>query len=92
MLAGVSAAVASQPADVLLSKVCGGSMVVSECIILDGFSSFVDVVRSIGFKGCFTGLHARAIMIGTLTCAQFLIYEKVKKLLPSSSIVIKASS
>ena len=78
--AGVLAAVVSQPADVLLSKYCGGSSALSECIIIDGPVSLLKAFREIGFQQSFRGLQPRAIMIGTLTAMQFLIYEQTKEL------------
>ena len=44
VLAGVSAAIVSQPADVLLSKLCGSSSRVtlsSECLVMEGLPRFV---------------------------------------------------
>lgn len=79
VLAGVSAAVVSQPADVLLSKLCGSSSSLTECIILDGFPSIMQACRDIGFRGCYAGLAPRAVMVGILTALQFFVYETAKK-------------
>ena len=74
----------SQPADVLLSKMCGGSALLSECLIIDGLPGMINVLREIGFKGCFAGLHARALMVGSLTAMQFFVYENVKNVIVNS--------
>ena len=78
VLAGVSAAVVSQPADVLLSKLCGSSNTLTECVIIDGFPSIIKVCKDIGFKGCYAGLAPRALMVGILTALQFSVYESAK--------------
>lgn len=78
ILAGVLAACISQPADVLLSKVCGGANALSECIIIGGPMDLLRTFQEMGFKQCYTGLQPRAVMIGTLTAMQFLLYEQTK--------------
>lgn len=78
VLAGVSAAVVSQPADVLLSKLCGSSSTLTECVIIDGLPSIIQMCKDIGFKGCYAGLAPRAMMVGILTALQFSLYETAK--------------
>ena len=77
VLAGVLAATISQPADVLLSKVCGGDSLVG-CVIITGPLSLLKTFRDLGLRNCYVGLQPRAIMIGSLTAMQFIIYEQTK--------------
>lgn len=77
VLAGVLAATISQPADVLLSKVCGATEF-TECLILSGPISLLQTFRDLGFRNCFAGLQPRAFMIGSLTAMQFFLYEQAK--------------
>lgn len=79
IVAGVLAAVVSQPADVLLSKYCGQSNSLSECVLIDGPGTLIKAFRDMGFRQSFCGLQPRAVMIGSLTAMQFLIYEHTKE-------------
>ena len=74
VVAGVSAAIISHPADTLLSKVnkkgAGG----------DGpmMTRLVNIAKEIGFMKLLTvGLVPRCVMIGTLTAGQFGIFDTV---------------
>jgi len=66
-IAGVFCAVVSHPADTIVSYMnkAKGSTVGS-------------AAKALGFKGCWAGLGPRIIMIGTLTAAQWFIYDAVK--------------
>jgi solute carrier family 25 (mitochondrial phosphate transporter), member 3 len=77
--AGVSAAFISQPADVLLSRLCGGTSSLTECIIIDGLPSIIQACRDIGWRGCYAGIAPRALMVGILTALQFNVYENAKE-------------
>lgn len=80
--AGVLAACVSHPADVILSRVCGtlhNAAASSSCRLLDGPGAFIELCRDVGLRGCFTGLQARALMVGVMTAMQFVIYENTKK-------------
>lgn len=77
VIAGVSAAIISHPADTLLSKVnkagAGG-----EGSIMTRLGR---IASEIGFvKLCTVGLGARCVMIGTLTAGQFLLFDVVMDL------------
>jgi solute carrier family 25 phosphate transporter 3 len=77
LVAGMAAAVISQPADTLLSKInktkgLPGQGTTSRLITMAG---------QLGAKGLFTGLGARLVMIGTLTAGQFMIYDDIKRAL-----------
>jgi solute carrier family 25 phosphate transporter 3 len=66
-IAGVFCAIVSHPADTVVSKLNQAKG-----------SSAGDIVRKLGFGGLWKGLVARIIMIGTLTAAQWFIYDGVK--------------
>lgn len=78
VLAGVLAATISHPADVMLSKLCGGTQALTECIIVQSPGDVMRLFREIGLRGCFKGLEARAIMTAAMTAGQFAIYEQAK--------------
>uniref|UniRef100_T1J0E7 Phosphate carrier protein, mitochondrial n=1 Tax=Strigamia maritima TaxID=126957 RepID=T1J0E7_STRMM len=66
-IAGVFCAIVSHPADTVVSKLNQAKG-----------SSAMQVAKSLGFMGMWKGLTARIIMIGTLTAAQWFIYDGVK--------------
>jgi len=66
-IAGVFCAIVSHPADTLVSK-----------LNQDKGASTGDIIKKLGFAGLWKGLTARIIMIGTLTAAQWFIYDGVK--------------
>jgi solute carrier family 25 phosphate transporter 3 len=75
LIAGMTAAVVSQPADTLLSKInksSGTGSITSRLIGLAG---------ELGVRGLFLGLGPRIVMVGTLTAFQFAIYGDIKKAL-----------
>jgi len=81
VIAGVTAAIISHPADTLLSKVnkagAGGDGSIA--------SRLVNIAKEMGFaKLCLTGLGARCVMIGTLTAGQFGIFDTVMGALGAS--------
>lgn len=66
LIAGFAAAIISQPADTLLSKInktkgAPGQSTTSRLVTMAG---------QLGVKGLFTGMTARLVMIGTLTAGQ----------------------
>lgn len=66
-IAGVFCAVVSHPADSVVSK-----------LNQEKGATAVDVLKKLGFGGVWKGLGPRIIMIGTLTAAQWFIYDAVK--------------
>jgi len=66
-IAGVFCAIVSHPADTVVSK-----------LNQDKGSTAVGVAKKLGFAGLWKGLTPRIIMIGTLTAAQWFIYDAVK--------------
>ncbi|KAL2075380.1 hypothetical protein VTL71DRAFT_323 [Oculimacula yallundae] len=77
LVAGMAAAVVSQPADTMLSKINKTKGLPGQGIA----SRLVTIAKELGLKGSFTGLPARLFMVGTLTAGQFAIYGDVKKAL-----------
>lgn len=75
LTAGLAAAVVSQPADTLLSKVNKEKALASEGTT----SRLIRIARGLGLRGAFTGMQARALMVGGMTAVQFGIYGNVKK-------------
>jgi len=74
VIAGISAAIVSHPADTLLSKInkkgAGGTGSTT--------ARLFNIAKEMGFmKLCTTGLFARCVMIGTLTAGQFGIFDTV---------------
>ncbi|KAK6352877.1 mitochondrial phosphate carrier protein [Orbilia brochopaga] len=75
--AGFAAAIISQPADTMLSKINKTKGLPGESTV----SRLVKIAGELGFRGSFTGLPARLFMVGTLTAFQFAIYGDIKKAL-----------
>jgi len=84
LFAGICAAIVSQPADTLLSKInkqkgsADGASVASR---------LVKIAAELGPAGLFTGLGARIVMVGTLTAFQFAIYGDIKRVLGATQSV-----
>jgi solute carrier family 25 phosphate transporter 3 len=70
LIAGFAAAIVSQPADTMLSKINKTKGLPGEGTI----SRLVKIGKELGLKGSFTGIGARLVMVGTLTAGQFAIY------------------
>lgn len=66
-IAGVFCAIVSHPADTVVSKLNQAKG-----------ASALDVAKKLGWGGLWGGLVPRIIMIGTLTAAQWFIYDGVK--------------
>jgi len=66
-IAGVFCAVVSHPADSVVSK-----------LNQEKGASAVDVLKKLGMMGVWKGLAPRIVMIGTLTAAQWFIYDAFK--------------
>jgi len=75
VVAGAFAATVSQPGDVILSKLCGGSKVarLETCYL-----SVPAVVESLSFRELFVGLTPRATMCAAICAGQFFLYEALR--------------
>jgi solute carrier family 25 phosphate transporter 3 len=77
LIAGFAAAIVSQPADTMLSKINKTKGLPGEGTT----SRLIKIAKELGLKGSYTGIGARLFMVGTLTAGQFAIYGDVKKAL-----------
>lgn len=77
LTAGCAAAIVSQPADTLLSKVNKTKKAPGQSTV----GLLAQLAKQLGFVGSFTGLPTRLVMVGTLTSLQFGIYGSLKKAL-----------
>ena len=77
LIAGFAAALVSQPADTMLSKINKTKGAPGEGTT----SRLIKIGRELGLRGSYAGIGARLFMVGTLTAFQFAIYGDVKKAL-----------
>ncbi|KAL9615201.1 MAG: hypothetical protein Q9167_000408, partial [Letrouitia subvulpina] len=77
LMAGFAAAIVSQPADTMLSKINKTKGLPGEGTT----SRLIKIAKELGFRGSYTGIGARLFMVGTLTAGQFAIYGDIKKAL-----------
>ena len=77
-LAGVISAVFSQPADSLITVMCGGDKMLSKCLAIESPKDIFLLLKDMGITGLYAGVKPRVIMVATLSATQFLVYEKVK--------------
>lgn len=75
LIAGFAAAIISQPADTMLSKINKTKGLPGEGTT----SRLVKIAKELGLRGSFSGIGARLFMVGTLTAGQFAIYGDIKK-------------
>ena len=73
---GIFCAVVSHPADTMVSKINGIKDVQGENLTTGAKVS--KMYADIGFKGLWTGLGTRILMVGTLTGLQWWIYDSFK--------------
>ncbi|POS68724.1 hypothetical protein DHEL01_v212884 [Diaporthe helianthi] len=81
LLAGFAAAIVSQPADTMLSKINKTPALPGEGIV----SRLVKIAKELGIRGSFAGLPTRLFMVGGLTAGQFAIYGDIKKALGATN-------
>jgi len=77
LMAGFAAAIVSQPADTMLSKINKTKGLPGEGTT----SRLIKIAKELGLRGSYTGVGARLFMVGTLTAGQFAIYGDIKKAL-----------
>lgn len=77
LMAGFAAAIVSQPADTMLSKINKTKGEPGEGTV----SRLFKIGKELGLRGSFGGIGARLFMVGTLTAGQFAIYGDLKKAL-----------
>jgi solute carrier family 25 (mitochondrial phosphate transporter), member 3 len=72
LIAGFAAAIVSQPADTMLSKINKTKGLPGEGTT----TRLIKIGKELGFAGSYAGIGARLFMVGTLTAFQFGIYGK----------------
>ncbi|KAI9368692.1 mitochondrial phosphate carrier protein [Aspergillus egyptiacus] len=77
LLAGMAAAVVSQPADTMLSQINKTKAQRGEGTVRRLFH----IASSLGLRGSYAGLGARMVMVSGMTAGQFAIYGDIKRLL-----------
>ncbi|KAJ9650258.1 mitochondrial phosphate carrier protein [Neophaeococcomyces mojaviensis] len=77
LIAGFAAALVSQPADTMLSKINKTKGLPGEGTT----SRLIKIAKELGFRGSYAGVGARLFMVGTLTAGQFAIYGDIKRVL-----------
>ena len=77
LIAGFAAALVSQPADTMLSRINKTKGLPGEGTV----SRLVKIGKELGLRGSFGGIGARLVMVGTLTAGQFAIYGDIKRLI-----------
>ncbi len=70
LTAGFAAAIVSQPADTMLSKINKTKGAPGEGTT----ARLIKIGKELGLRGSYTGIGARLFMVGTLTAFQFAIY------------------
>lgn len=81
LIAGFAAALVSQPADTMLSKINKTKGEPGQGTT----SRLIQIAKELGFRGSYAGIGARLFMVGTLTAGQFAIYGDIKVSFPSPS-------
>lgn len=77
LIAGFAAAIVSQPADTMLSKINKTKGLPGEGTT----SRLIKIAKELGLRGSYAGIGARLFMVGTLTAGQFAIYGDVKRIM-----------
>ncbi|KAJ1338738.1 solute carrier family 25 (mitochondrial phosphate transporter) member 3 [Microdochium nivale] len=77
LIAGFAAAIVSQPADTMLSKINKTKGAPGEGTT----SRLIKIAKELGLRGSYGGIGARLFMVGTLTAGQFAIFGDLKKAL-----------
>lgn len=77
LIAGFAAALVSQPADTMLSKINKTKGAPGEGTMTRLFK----IGKELGFRGSYAGIGARLFMVGSITAGQFAIYGDIKRLL-----------
>lgn len=75
LIAGFAAAIVSQPADTMLSKINKTKGLPGESTT----SRLIKIAGELGLRGSYAGIGARLFMVGGLTAGQFAIYGDIKK-------------
>ncbi|KAE8407226.1 mitochondrial phosphate carrier protein [Aspergillus pseudonomiae] len=77
LVAGVAAAIVSQPADTMLSQINKTQAQSGEGAIRRLFN----IASALGIRGSYAGIRARLVMVSGMTAGQFAIYRDIKRML-----------
>ncbi|KAI1749853.1 mitochondrial phosphate carrier protein [Xylaria castorea] len=77
LIAGIAAALVSQPADTMLSKINKEKGETGE----GALRRLWRIAGDTGFRGSYAGIRARLVMVGSMTAIQFAVYGDIKKAL-----------
>ncbi|CAL5866940.1 uncharacterized protein PFLUO_LOCUS1152 [Penicillium psychrofluorescens] len=77
LVAGLAAAIVSQPADTMLSKINKTQGLPGEGTV----SRLIKIAKELGLRGSYSGIGVRLFMVGSLTAGQFAIYGDIKRVL-----------
>ena len=77
LIAGFAAALVSQPADTMLSKINKTPGLPGE----SNTSRLIKIAKELGFRGSYAGIGARLFLVGTITAGQFAINGDMKRIL-----------
>ncbi|KGO74031.1 Mitochondrial carrier protein [Penicillium italicum] len=77
LIAGLAAAIISQPADTMLSKINKTPGAPGEGTA----TRLVKIAKELGIRGSYGGIGARLFMVGSITAGQFAIYGDIKRML-----------
>ncbi|KAJ6137197.1 Mitochondrial carrier protein [Penicillium samsonianum] len=77
LIAGLAAAIISQPADTMLSKINKTQGAPGEGTV----SRLIKIGKELGIRGSYGGIGARLFMVGSITAGQFAIYGDIKRML-----------
>ncbi|KAI9833961.1 MAG: mitochondrial phosphate carrier protein [Phylliscum demangeonii] len=76
LVAGFAAAIVSQPADTMLSKINKTKGLPGEGTT----SRLFKIAKELGLRGSYTGIGARLALVGLITSGQFAIYGDLKRI------------
>eukprot|EP01027_Heterolobosea_sp_BB2_P008902 GEZU01013191.1.p1 GENE.GEZU01013191.1~~GEZU01013191.1.p1 ORF type:complete len:218 (-),score=66.72 GEZU01013191.1:597-1250(-) len=74
IMAGVTSAVASHPADTVLSRINATERLGNESTL----GTITRIVKELGWRRVWLGIGPRCVMVGALSAGMFLIYDSVK--------------
>ncbi|CAG7965143.1 unnamed protein product [Penicillium salamii] len=77
LIAGLAAAIISQPTDTMLSKINKTQGAPGEGTI----SRLIKIGKELGIRGSYDGIRARLFMVGFITAGQFAIHGDIKRVL-----------
>ncbi|KAF2194443.1 mitochondrial phosphate carrier protein [Zopfia rhizophila CBS 207.26] len=87
LIAGFAAAIVSQPADTMLSKINKTKGLPGEGTT----SRLIKIGKELGLRGSYAGIGARLFLVGLITAGQFAIYGDIKRVLGATGGVELAS-